>query len=102
MIYNSMGELSIKVTIANRVYPLTIDAAEEESVRKASKLIDEKIRFFEKNYSVRDSQDLLAMCALQFANEALEFHSKNLVEDNGFLDKLQEIDKLVADTLNSK
>lgn len=95
-----MGELSIKVTIANRVYPLTVDTAEEENVRKATKLIEEKLKFFEKNYSVRDAQDLLAMCALQFANEALEFHNKNLVEDNGFLDKLQEIDKLVADTLN--
>lgn len=97
-----MGELSIKVTIANRVYPLTIERDQEENVRKASKLIDEKIKFFEKNYSVRDAQDLLAMCALQFANEALDYETKNLVEDDGFLEKLKEIDKLVADTLNAE
>lgn len=97
-----MGELSIKVTIANRVYPLTIEREQEENVRKASKLIDEKIKFFEKNYAVRDAQDLLAMAALQFANEALDYETKPLVEDNGFLDKLKEIDKLVADTLKTE
>jgi len=97
-----MGELSIKVTIANRVYPLTIERSEEENVRKAVKLIEEKIRFFEKNYSVRDVQDLLAMCALQFANEALEFETRNLVDEDGLLDKLEKIDKLVVDTLKSE
>ena len=36
-------QLSIKVTIAGRIYPLTIERHEEESVRRAVKLINEKI-----------------------------------------------------------
>lgn len=31
-----MGELSIKIKIANRVYPLTVNAEEEEGIRKAA------------------------------------------------------------------
>ncbi|WP_372754572.1 cell division protein ZapA [Mariniflexile sp.] len=60
-------KLKIKLSIANRVYPLNIDASQEEGLRKAAKNIDEMIKQFEQSYSVRDKQDVLAMCALQFA-----------------------------------
>ena len=46
---------SIKVSIANRVYPLTVTAVEEESIRKASKLINSRIKEFEQVYSVQDT-----------------------------------------------
>ena len=60
-------KLKIKISIADRVYPLTVDPAQEEGLRSASKKIDVMIRQFEENYAVRDKQDVLAMCALQFA-----------------------------------
>ena len=62
-------KLKIKVTIGDRVYPLTIKSeGEEEGVRKAVKKINDLIKKFEENYEVRDKQDVLAMCALQFAS----------------------------------
>jgi len=62
-------KLRIKVTIGDRVYPLTINnEGEEEGVRKAVKKINNLIKKFEENYEVRDKQDVLAMCALQFAS----------------------------------
>jgi cell division protein ZapA len=62
-------KLKIKVTIGDRVYPLTINSdGEEEGVRKAVKKINNLIKKFEENYEVRDKQDVLAMCALQFAS----------------------------------
>lgn len=61
--------LSIKVTIANRQYPLRVAAADKEKVDQAAKLIGEKIKENEQNYAVSDPQDLLAMCVLQLANE---------------------------------
>ncbi|MET2984270.1 cell division protein ZapA [Aureibaculum conchae] len=62
-------KLKIKVTIGDRVYPLTINSeGEEEGVRKAVKKINDLIKRFEENYEVRDKQDVLAMCALQFAS----------------------------------
>ncbi|MBU2949262.1 cell division protein ZapA [Tamlana agarivorans] len=60
-------KLKIKLSIANRVYPLTIEASQEEGLRKAAKNIETMIKQFEQSYSVRDKQDVLAMCALQFA-----------------------------------
>ncbi len=62
-------KLKIKLSIANRVYPLTIDASQEEGLRKAAKNIEAMIKQFEQSYSVRDKQDVLAMCALQFASQ---------------------------------
>ena len=62
-------KLKIKLSIANRVYPLTIDPSQEEGLRTAAKKIDAMIKQFEQSYSVRDKQDVLAMCALQFASQ---------------------------------
>ena len=60
-------QLKIKLSIADRVYPLTINPAQEEGLRLAAKKIEQMIKRFEKSYAVRDKQDVLAMCALQFA-----------------------------------
>lgn len=64
------NSLRIKVTIGDRVYPLTIrDENEEEGIRAAVKKINDLIKKFEQSYEVRDKQDVLAMCALQFASQ---------------------------------
>jgi hypothetical protein len=44
-------KLKIKISIADRVYPLTVDFAQEEG-RSASKKIDKMIKQFEENYAV--------------------------------------------------
>ena len=43
--------------------------SQEEGLRNAAKKIEVMIKQFEQNYSVRDKQDVLAMCALQFASQ---------------------------------
>ena len=62
-----MEKLKIKLSIANRIYPLTIDPTQEEGLRKAALDINTMIKQLEQSYSVNDKQDVLAMCALQFA-----------------------------------
>lgn len=62
-------KLKIKISIADRVYPLTIDPKQEEGLRKAAKSIQDLAKKFEQSYAVRDKQDVLAMCALQFASK---------------------------------
>ena len=61
-----MGELSIKINIAGRVYPLSVRMEEEEGIRKTARMINERIKQYEQDYAVKDKQDLLAMCALEF------------------------------------
>lgn len=80
-------KLKIKVTIGDRVYPLTIKSeGEEEGVRKAVKKINDLIKKFEENYEVRDKQDVLAMCALQFAS-LQEVRTINNMQDADEIEK---------------
>ncbi|XLS30403.1 cell division protein ZapA [Flavobacteriaceae bacterium M23B6Z8] len=93
-------KLKIKVSIADRVYPLTIEPAQEEGIRKAAKKIESLIKQFEQNYAVRDKQDVLAMCALQFASQV---EQKSIVSENineEVLEKLQMLDKTLQDELS--
>ena len=64
-------EISIKVLIGDRQYPLKISSVEEENVRKAAKLVNERSKFYTENFSVQDKQDAIAMSALEFASENL-------------------------------
>lgn len=91
-----MKDLSIKVNIAGRVYPLTVSQDEEENIRKATKAIDEMVKEYEQNYAVKDKQDLLAMCALQYATKTLDLQSKTMTEDHEIEDKLQKLNELIA------
>jgi cell division protein ZapA len=88
-------KLKIKISIADRVYPLTIDPRQEEGLRKAAKSIDKLIKQFEQNYAVRDKQDVLAMCALQFAAK-VEQESLDTDEDDILVTKkLEAMQKLL-------
>jgi cell division protein ZapA len=88
-----MSDLSIKVNIAGRVYPLTIDKEEEEVVRKAAAKIEESIHLFQKNYAVKDKQDLLAMSALQLATKVLKSETDSQGESQDLTDLLNLLDQ---------
>ena len=94
-----MGEISIKVTIAGRVYPLTVKNEEEEGVRKATKLINERVKEYEDNFAVRDKQDLLAMIALQLASQNITLESKATLEEEGLGGRLIAMEVFVSDYL---
>jgi len=93
-------QLKIKLSIANRVYPLTIDPKQEEGLRKAALKIDAMIKQFEQSYSVRDKQDVLAMCALQFASQNEQKTIDNEYLNEEVEEKLVAIDHLLIEYLN--
>ena len=94
-------KLKIKISIADRVYPLTVDFAQEEGLRSASKKIDVMIKQFEENYAVRDKQDVLAMCALQFASQVEQKQVESTM-DSKDLERLKKINDLLFDYLEKK
>ncbi|GAJ21014.1 unnamed protein product, partial [marine sediment metagenome] len=59
-------KLSIRVNVADRYYPLKIDRRDEEKIRRAAKMINEKVLKYKQKYSDKDVQDFLAMAALQY------------------------------------
>jgi len=94
-------KLKIKLSIADRVYPLTIDPKQEEGLRKAAKNIDLLAKKFEQNYAVRDKQDVLAMCALQFASK-IEQSGINESESNKEVkERLKALDELLHSRLGT-
>jgi len=93
-------KLKIKLSIADRVYPLTINPSQEEGLRKAAKQIESMIKQFEQSYAVRDKQDVLAMCALQFAAQV---EQKNIDKDDNITnvaDRLTILNDLLHDHLS--
>ncbi|WP_394970843.1 cell division protein ZapA [uncultured Croceitalea sp.] len=95
-------KLKIKLSIADRVYPLTIDPKQEEGLRKAAKNIDQLAKKFEQNYAVRDKQDVLAMCALQFASKIEQSGINESENIKSATERLQALDKLIFDKLSSE
>jgi len=92
--------LKIKVTIAGRVYPIRVNYEnEEEGMRKAAKHINDLVTKFEKNYAVSDKQDVLAMCALQFAS-LVEINAINKEDDiNKATEKIHQLSNLIDEQL---
>ena len=90
-----MGELSIKIKIANRVYPLTVDAKEEEGIRNAAEKINQSVDDFERLYDVKDKQDLLAMAALKVATRNFDLEKKGILESAGIEEDLITVEQLL-------
>lgn len=88
--------LSIKVSVAGRVYPLSIERDEEENVRRAVKLINEKVSEFEASFNIKDKQDLLAMTALNFVPLYLEAKDAARKNENEIITRLQKLDNLIS------
>lgn len=94
-----MDELSISVTIADRPYRLKIEKTDEETIRKAAKLIEKTIKEYSVNYAFKDKQDLLAMVALQFVTSSLNFESQIDFTENKLETKLSEIDHVLSEVI---
>ena len=57
------------------------------------------IKQFEQNYAVRDKQDVLAMCALQFASQLEQKQIEKTEDNQESLERLKKINDLLANYL---
>tara|TARA_B110000263_G_scaffold153566_1_gene133288 strand:+ start:291 stop:575 length:285 start_codon:yes stop_codon:yes gene_type:complete len=92
-----MDKLSIKINIANRFYPMKIERSSEENIRNAVKNIDVRLKFYEDNYEIRDKQDILAMCLIEYASKLEKLNNNKFINDDGLSDKLSKLDELLSD-----
>ena len=92
-----MDKLSIKLNIANRFYPMKIDRSSEEIIRNSVKKIDDRLKFYEENYAIKDKQDILAMCLIEYASKLEKINQNKNISDDGISEKLTNLDKLLAD-----
>ncbi len=95
----SNDSININVIVADRPYRLRAKKHEEENVRKAARLIKEKLREYQSAYDAKDKQDYLAMIALMFAVDTLNYKDQNQELDATFKEKLTELDAILTEFL---
>jgi cell division protein ZapA (FtsZ GTPase activity inhibitor) len=89
--------MTIKVKIAERIYPLVITNEEdEEQIRKSALNINQMLSELKKQHNDKDVQDFLAMIALRAQLKLMRYESADLnrreilsrmnAEIEGFLD----------------
>lgn len=90
-------KLSINIKIDGRNYPLKVDRQEEEKFRKAAKIINDIVLQYRQKYLTSDSQDFLAMTAIQFVVKSIDL--ENQVDRSPLFDELKKLDEELGDYL---
>ena len=93
-------KLSIKVNVADRYYPLKIERRDEEKIRKAARLINEKVLQYKQRYLDKDVQDFLAMAALQYVTRIIEMEDKTDISP--LEQKLQDLNEELEEYLKGE
>ena len=91
-----MSELSIKIRIAERDYPMRVEVADEERLRLAGRQLSERLREFREQYGIQDKQDLLAMVALATMADQLRVSKEKDGTDAALTERLARLDGLLS------
>jgi hypothetical protein len=90
--------IPVNVWLAGRSYRIRISQKDEEAVRKAVKVAEEKIQEFRNQYAGKDDQDFIAMCLLTYATDIAIYGNGNtpmLQKDISIM--VSKIDAAIAD-----
>jgi cell division protein ZapA (FtsZ GTPase activity inhibitor) len=93
-------KLSIRINIADRYYPLKVERENEEKIRKAARMINEKVLQYKQRYTDKDVQDFLAMAALQYVIKLTEEEEK--LDNNYVPDTIKELIQKIDTVLDIK
>lgn len=96
---NRMKELSIKLKIGNREYPMKVKPEDEERIRQAGKILNEKIKNYKNQFGIEDNQDLLAMVAFDCQVEKMKNEEAYSSTDEVALSQLKQLNNLLSSAL---
>ncbi|MEQ8906233.1 cell division protein ZapA [Ekhidna sp.] len=94
-----MAELSIKIRIGNREYPMRVKAEDEERIRRAGKLLNEKIKNYQNQFGIDDTQDLVAMVAFDCLVEKLKREEVSEASDDFALGEISKLNQLISNSI---
>ncbi|MEP1035375.1 cell division protein ZapA [Ekhidna sp.] len=94
-----MAELSIKIRIGNREYPMRVKAEDEERIRRAGKLLNEKIKNYQNQFGIDDAQDLVAMVAFDCLVEKLKREESSEASDDFALSEISKLNQLITNSI---
>ena len=96
-----MKELSIKIKIADREYPMRVVPEDEERIRKAGRIINEKIKTYAQQFGIDDKQDLLAMVAFDILVDKSQHEEMEVTIDETVTDRISNMGNLISRALES-
>ncbi|QJX47387.1 cell division protein ZapA [Hymenobacter taeanensis] len=91
-----MSDLSIKIRVADRDYPMRVSPQDEERLRMAGRLLNERLKEFRDQYGIQDKQDLLAMIALSTMADRLKVSKEKDGTDAALTERLARLDELLS------
>ncbi|MDQ2658128.1 MAG: cell division protein ZapA [Cyclobacteriaceae bacterium] len=94
-----MEELSIKIRIADREYPMKVKRTDEERVRTAGRLINEKLKSYREQFGIDDKQDLIAMVAFDCLVDKMAAEETHQVIDQTVFEKVKQLNHLVSQSI---
>ena len=94
-----MEKLNIKISLANRLYPMNINSSEEKIIRLSASKIDKILKSLKEKYSVKDDQDLLAMCALQLCVKLEKQSEDESLATQSIIDSIIGIKKNISEAI---
>jgi cell division protein ZapA len=95
-----MGELSIKIKIADREYPMKVKSEDEVKIRAACKSINERIKAYGDRFGIDDKQDLLAMAAFDTLIDRLAVEENATVHSRKVVDRINHLSHLIDEALS--
>lgn len=78
---------------------MKIDRDSEEYIRNSVRKIEERLKFYEDNYAIKDKQDLLAMCLIEYASKFETLNNKKEVEDDDLIEQLTQLEKILTENI---
>ena len=94
-----MAELSIKIRIGNREYPMKVKSEDEERIRRAGKLLNERIKNYQNQFGIDDTQDLVAMVAFDCLVEKLKREENSESTGEFALREITKLNQLISDSI---
>lgn len=94
-----MDQLSIKIKIGDREYPMRVPMEEEERLRTAGRLVNERIKKYSQKFGIDDKQDLLAMVAFDALVEKLKSEAGSSQNQHEVENILSELDGIISKAL---
>lgn len=94
-----MATLSIKIRIGDKDYPMKVEESEEETLRLAGRMLNEKLKTFKEQYNIEDRQDLMAMVAFDSIVNKIKNQAEKSTTNNEVVDKITYLSSIISRSL---
>lgn len=78
---------------------MRVKAEDEERIRRAGKLLNEKIKNYQNQFGIDDTQDLVAMVAFDCLVEKLKREESSDASDDFALGEISKLNQLITNSI---